>query len=225
MQSTKGHILSHLKRSGGSSVDELAQTLGLAQMTVRQHLTGLERDGMIHSREVRRATGRPHHVFILAEKAEEEVFPKRYDRLANLMLEEIGSLDSSEIAGLSQDEKKKLLFRKMTNRLAQQYAPRLQGKPLPERVQLVTSILETEGGFAEWRKSETGYEIIDYNCVYRKVAAADAQVCDWHVNLLAQLLGKDVSCNQFARSGDECCRFLVTGEPDTDASQEKETGG
>ncbi|HZP26642.1 MAG TPA: winged helix-turn-helix transcriptional regulator [Dehalococcoidia bacterium] len=210
MQSTKSHILSHLKRHGGSSVDELAQALGLAHMTVRQHLTGLERDGLISSREVRRATGRPHHIFVLAEKAEEEVFPKRYDRLANLMLEEIASLESGEIAGLSSDEKKQLLFRKMTTRLARRYAPRLQGKPLPERVQLVASILETEGGFAEWRKSEAGFEIIDYNCIYRKVAAADDHVCDWHVNLLAQLLGQDVSCNQFARTGEDCCRFLVT---------------
>ncbi len=225
MQSTKKHILSFLKRNGGSSVDDLACALGLAQMTVRQHLTALERDGLVTSGEVRRATGRPHHVFALAEKAEEEIFPKRYDRLANLLLAEVGSLESAEIAGLTEDEKRRLLFRKMTKRVAGEHAPRLAGKTLPERVELVTAILETEGGFAEWRHSAAGFEIIDYNCVYRKVAKANDQVCDWHVSLLGHLLGREVSCSQFAKHGDDCCRFLVQDNHPLEGPAAGEIGG
>jgi predicted ArsR family transcriptional regulator len=83
MQSTKEHILSHLKRSGGSTVDALASEFGLARMTVRQHLSGMERDGLVVSREERRRTGRPHMLFSLTAGGEER-FPKRYDRLADL---------------------------------------------------------------------------------------------------------------------------------------------
>ncbi|HXG36927.1 MAG TPA: winged helix-turn-helix transcriptional regulator [Dehalococcoidia bacterium] len=209
MQSTKSQILAHLKRNGRGSIEELAKALGLAPMTVRQHLTALERDGLISSQEVRRSTGRPHLAFSLAEKAQEEIFPKRYDRLANLLFDEIASLEPSEIAGLSPKEKKRLLLSKMGERVARQHAPRLEGKPLPERVQLVATILESEGGMAEWRKAEAGFEIIDYNCTYRKIAQSNNEVCDWHLNLLGRLLGRQVRCNQYISQGDDSCRFLV----------------
>ncbi|MBI4299956.1 MAG: DeoR family transcriptional regulator, partial [Chloroflexi bacterium] len=44
MQSTRGHIVELLKRHGGATVDELSKVLGLASMTIRQHLAILERD-------------------------------------------------------------------------------------------------------------------------------------------------------------------------------------
>ena len=44
MHSTKNEILALLKRSDGASVEELSTALGFASMTVRQHLTALERD-------------------------------------------------------------------------------------------------------------------------------------------------------------------------------------
>ncbi|TMG05113.1 MAG: DeoR family transcriptional regulator, partial [Chloroflexi bacterium] len=47
MQSTKDNILAYLKRSGGAGVEAVASEFGLARMTVRQHLSGLERDGVV----------------------------------------------------------------------------------------------------------------------------------------------------------------------------------
>ena len=100
VRSTKSQILALLKRSAGCTVDELASALELARMTVRQHLATLERDNLIIAREVRRPTGRPHFVYSLTDKGE-ETFPKRYDHLADMLIDEVGFLDSSEIEGLS----------------------------------------------------------------------------------------------------------------------------
>src|SRR5438093_1023429 len=85
MQSTKDNILAYLKRSGGAGVEAVASEFGLARMTVRQHLSGLERDRLVISREERGRTGRPHLLFTLTDEGEER-FPKRYDRLADLAL-------------------------------------------------------------------------------------------------------------------------------------------
>jgi len=210
MRTTKNQILSHLKRSGGSSVEELATSLGLARMTVRQHLAMLERDTLVSSREVRRATGRPHYVFSLTDGGE-EMFPKRYDRLAGLILEEVSLLDGEEIAGLTPAQKKRLLFDKMVGRVHSQYQAKVAGKPLKERVEAVAGILDEEGGFAEWRVVNGGFEIADYNCVYRRVVDSHDDLCDWHLSLLSRLLGNDVSCTQFMSKGAECCRFVVEG--------------
>lgn len=212
MQSTKEHILAHLKRSGGSTVDGLATEFGLARMTVRQHLAGLERDGLVQSREERRSRGRPHLLFTLSDGGE-EMFPKRYERLADLALQEVAFLEADEIAGLSPDEKKRLLLQKMAERVYKEYESQVQGKDLPERVAIVTDILRAEGGFAEWTARGSTYEIADHNCVYRRVVDDHPDLCEWHVSLLARLLGRDVECGEFMAQGADACRFIVTEEP------------
>ena len=209
MQTTKSQILGLLKRSAGSTVEELASSLSLARMTVRQHLATLERDDLVTAREVRRATGRPHFLYTLTDKGE-ETFPKRYDRLADMIIDEVALLDGSEIEGLSPLEKKDLLFRKLAHRLAQQYAARVEGKPLEEQVQTVTDILQSESGFAEWRKLDRGFEILDYNCAYRKVAE-NQDLCAWHLELLTQLLGGRVRAVSFQSKGGDLCRFVIEG--------------
>ena len=208
MQTTKSQILGLLKRSCGSTVEELASSLSLARMTVRQHLATLERDDLVTAREVRRATGRPHFLYTLTDKGE-ETFPKRYDRLADMIIDEVALLEGSEIEGLSPAEKKNLLFRKLARRIAAQYASRVEGKRLEEQVQTVTEILQSESGFAEWRKVEHGFEILDYNCVYRKVVESQDDLCAWHLELLNQLLGGQVRASGFQSKGGDLCRFVV----------------
>src|SRR3990172_4966770 len=181
MRTTKSEILAHLKRSGGSSVEELATSLELARMTVRQHLATLERDALVSSREVRRATGRPHYVFSLTDRGE-EMFPKRYDRLAGLILEEVSLLDGAEISGLTPAQKRRLLFDRKVGGMHSQYEAKVGGKALKERVEGVAQILDEEGGFAEWRPVNGGFEIADYNCVYRRVVDSHDDLCDWHLS-------------------------------------------
>jgi len=221
MRTTKSQILASLKRNGGNSIEELATAIGVAKMTVRQHLATLERDGLVESRQVRRATGRPHFVFSLTDQGE-EMFPKRYDRLAGLLLDEVSRLDGEEIVGLRPEEKKRLLFGRMAKRLQSQYEGRVRGKELPERVAAVAKMLDEEGGFAEWRSVSGGFEITDYNCVYRRVAEADSDLCDWHLTLLNGLLGRDVRCSQFIAKGAQSCRFIVReGATEAPSSEKK----
>ena len=75
MQSTKGEILTQLKQNGTGTVDGLASALGLARMTIRQHLSALERDGLVSSKLERQRTGRPHLLFSLSDLGQES-FPK-----------------------------------------------------------------------------------------------------------------------------------------------------
>ncbi|MDO8616266.1 MAG: helix-turn-helix domain-containing protein [Dehalococcoidia bacterium] len=208
MQSTKESILSHLKRAGDSTVDALANEFGLARMTVRQHLAVLERDGLVVSREERQRKGRPHLLFSLSDGGQER-FPKRYDRLANLVLEEVASLQAEDIAGLSAPDKKRLLLMRMADRVYRQHESRVRDKPLGERVAIVADILREEGGFAEWTGDGREFEIADHNCVYRRVVDSHRDLCDWHLSLLGSLLGREVECTQFQSEGADSCRFIV----------------
>jgi len=208
LQTTKEQILTFLKRSGGGTVDEIARGFGLARMTVRQHLAVLERDGLVRSKEERRRTGRPHLLFSLSDSGQEK-FPRRYDRLADLALQEVALLEADEIAGLGPEEKKKLLLRKMADRVYSQHEAKVRDKGLTERVAMVAEILRDEGGFAEWTERGADFEIVDYNCVYRRVADSHRDVCDWHLHLLGKLLDRPIECSERMSQGADSCRFVV----------------
>src|SRR3989304_7771705 len=117
MQTSKQQILVLLKRRGSATGEEAAGSLALASMTARQHLVGLERDGLVQSEKVKRATGRPHYVYRLTPKGQ-EMFPRRFDILAQLLLDEVASLSPEEISGLAAAEKQSLLICRVADRLA-----------------------------------------------------------------------------------------------------------
>src|SRR3972149_10022707 len=92
MQSTRQHILEYLQRQGRATVKELGSLLGLTSTGIRQHLTVLERDGLVDSREERGRVGRPTPVYSLTEKAD-SLFPQSYALLAGVILDEIRGSD------------------------------------------------------------------------------------------------------------------------------------
>ncbi|HLZ69834.1 MAG TPA: winged helix-turn-helix transcriptional regulator [Dehalococcoidia bacterium] len=208
MHSTKSQILAALKRQGGCSVDELAAALGLAPMTVRQHLATLERDALVGSTEERQRLGRPHFVYTLTEKGEGS-FHQHYDRIALQLLDEVGRLDSAEIAGLSAEEKTALLFDKLADRFIARHAAQLERLPLSQRVAAVAELLHAESGFAEWAATERGFEIRDYNCFYRKLNGEDGAPCRWHERVLSGLLACAVHCEGGGPRAAHLCRFAV----------------
>jgi predicted ArsR family transcriptional regulator len=208
MQTTKGQILWLLKRNGRETVDHLAEELTLAQMTIRQHLSALERDGLISMREERQRKGRPHFVYSLTEKGE-DTFPKRYDRLAAQVLDELGNVDATEIAELSPAERTALLFRRIADRLISLHRERLATLSLRDRVEAVAAILEPESGLVEWLATADGYEIRDYNCVYRRLAGSNAAGCAWHQRVIGYLVGVPPKRSETDERNGTCCRYVI----------------
>ncbi|TMG05108.1 MAG: hypothetical protein E6I09_05455 [Chloroflexi bacterium] len=105
----------------------------------------------------------------------------------------------------------------MAERVYREHEPRVRDKDLKERVAIVADILRREGGFAEWRaEGQQQYEIVDYNCVYRRVADSHRDVCEWHLSLLGKLLGQDTRCDQFISQGADSCRFIVKADATSD---------
>ena len=209
MQTTKQQLLVLLKRSGTISVEQAAVDLSIASMTARQHLVGLERDGLILAAKAKRSIGRPRHVYSLTPKGE-QMFPQRYDLLAEILLQEIGSLAAEDISALGSDQKQSLLILRTADRLAELYQFPVEGRSVQERVAAVTDILHLIGGFAEWREIDSGLEIRDYNCVFaRLMPRRPASECEWHVRLLTQLLKWPVSHELVVSDGVECCRYVI----------------
>jgi predicted ArsR family transcriptional regulator len=209
MQTTKQQILVLLKRTGSATVEEAAGALSVASMTARQHLINLERDGLIASERVRRSQGRPHYLYTLTEKGE-EAFPRRYDLLASSLLDEVGEIDPGDLVDLSARDRRSLLIQRSADRLAERFRFDTESRSLLERVQAVTDVLGTIGGFAEWLHTDAGYEIRDYNCVFASLLDDVDGCCEGHVRLITQLLKWPVTHESVESERVRCCRYVVS---------------
>lgn len=208
MQSSKTRILAVLKRAGYSGVDELAAALQLAPMTVRQHLTALERDELVTVAERRTGAGRPKHVYSLTERGD-AAFPRRYDRFAALLLAELQELDPSLLVQSTCEGRMGLVLDRLARREAAPYQERLARMAPDERAWAAAAVLHEAGGFAEAVESSEGIEIRDYNCVYRGLRPDEAGPCAWHsrlVPLLTLMAVEELSAD--ADTG-RSCRLLV----------------
>ncbi|MDE3096674.1 MAG: winged helix-turn-helix transcriptional regulator [Chloroflexota bacterium] len=205
MHSTKTEILALLKRSDGATVDEIASALGLAPMTVRQHLTALERDGLIHAQEVRRATGRPHFRYSLTDGGHRLV-AQGYDRLVALLVEAAGA--PAALDGATPGERRGRLFREAALALAEKHRGEVLMLSGSQRVARVVEVLQAHGGFAEWHDLAGAWEVRDFSCVYR-TSVDDCGPCQWHEPFLAALLGGPIEAAPPSGDCAACCRYLI----------------
>ena len=206
MQGTKGEILRHLKLSGPASVEDLAIRLGLAGMTIRQHLTALERDALVEVCDRRRGPGRTCRLYRLSPQGDAE-FPRGYDILARGILEQVALLQPHEVAELHPEEKVTLLMRRYAERLAEPHLVELDGCDLETRAMRAAAILAKMSGFVDTERQPDGIAIRDFNCAYRKVVDLGSEICAWHARFLSVLLGCEVCWQSDNRS--DCCSVLV----------------
>lgn len=74
---TPGRILERIKRSGPSSIPDLARAFGLSAESVRAHVRDLVRSGLVEAAGKRvRGRGRPEGIWALTRDAE-RLFPRR----------------------------------------------------------------------------------------------------------------------------------------------------
>jgi predicted ArsR family transcriptional regulator len=200
MQSTRQQILEYMQRHGRATVKELGGLLGLTSTGIRQHLTVLERDGLVEAREERGRVGRPTLVYSLTEQAD-ALFPKRYDALASVILEEIRVVDGNE--RLHQ------LLGRVASRLAEPYVDRVSGLELPERIRETAQIMEEQGCLVEWMEEGDEFFIDEYTCPFPKIAEADRAVCALHVDFVRQLTGGDTRLTRSLLRGERSCTYRI----------------
>ncbi len=200
MQRTRRQILDILKRKGRATLEELAQEVGLSPVTVRVHLSVLQRDDLVSVEEVRGRVGRPYFVYSLTEEAE-ELFPKRYHVLANRLL--------GGMAEMLPTETRQTLLSHIAETWAAEHGHRLAGKSLAGKVAEIAAIRTEEGAIADWEKVEDGYLLKQYNCPNLLVCRIYSRVCDLEEDYIQRMLGAPLSRGGCIGQGDRVCSFLI----------------
>jgi len=201
MQRTRRQILDILKRRGRATLEELSREVGLSPVTIRVHLSVLQRDDLVNVEEVRGRVGRPFFVYSLSQDAE-DLFPKRYHVLAGRLLRIMNDELPAETV-------QRLLVR-MAETWAEERSDRMAGKSLADRVAEVAEIRCEEGAIADWEKGDGGYVLRQYNCPNLLVSRSHPQVCDVEQEYLTLMLGASAVRLECIGKGDRTCTYLVS---------------
>jgi predicted ArsR family transcriptional regulator len=211
VQAVRKRILEILKRRSSATVNELAQELDMAPVSVRYHLDILQGDNLIQVDRVRREgnVGRPQQVYSLTPEAS-ELFPTNFPALTS---------------GLIRELKKALPQAQVDNifcTLAKEFAQELQVEPtadmdLEERLELVTHFLSERGYFARWERDEhldkevrnPGYLLHTYNCPYACVSSEHRELCLMDQEMVNELMGQPCRRVDSLAEDGQCCSYQV----------------
>lgn len=202
MQVTRERILNILKQRGEATVNELSDELELTTVTIRHHLDTLRTEGFIAAPFVRhrKAPGRPQHVYTLTDDAG-VLFPRKYQELANLLLEEMESF-------LSPEEMDQIM-----ERIGEQTAARVtfpDGVAFEDRLTTIVDFMDDEGYMASWfQRADDTYEIRVANCPYEKVARRHGEICTMDWTFLSRLLGPSLECVDESAHSEHHCTYVV----------------
>ena len=202
MQDTRERILDILKERHQATVDDLSRELGLTAVTVRHHLDILRGEGYVGPPIVRRrkTPGRPQYAYTLTEKAS-ELFPRRYDQLVCLMIDELNTCFSSAEIGQ--------MMERIGERIASE-ASLPDDADFESRLVAVTEFLEELGYMAHWEQRDGGdYLLHIANCPYEQVASQYKDVCKIDFSMLTHLLGTSPRRVEWAAQGDHQCTYSI----------------
>jgi predicted ArsR family transcriptional regulator len=203
VQTTREHILNILKEQGQATVGSLSRALGLTAVTVRHHLDILRGEGLVAApiAHRRKTPGRPQYVYTLTEKAS-SFFPKRYEHLASLMLDELRTCLSP--AKVSQ------LMERIGERIASQATLPTKGSDFETQLVIAVEFLNKLGYMAHWERRDDGdYLLHIANCPYEKVSSHDQEICNIDLSLLTHLLGTPPQRISWSAQGDSKCTYVV----------------
>jgi predicted ArsR family transcriptional regulator len=181
------------------SFSAAAEALTLTQSAVSQHVTALERDGLLERAAQISTKGRPSQGFRLSA-AGEALFPRQYALLARKLIGELARFVGPDalpgaLARIGED-------------IAGELAPALTpgGEVTVPAIAALMRELGYEAHLAD-REGEGEEEIEAHNCVFHDLAMRDPAVCAVDLALLGRLSGRPIEHRRCMALGERSCRF------------------
>lgn len=200
MKSTKDRILQTLLRKPRITINEIAQAVGINSISVRHHLSNLEKEGLIASEEERHGVGRPRLVYSLTEDGMER-FPTKYLRLTTRLLAQMK--ETMPAPAVAQ------LFNQVAEEMASDYADQVKDMSMEERLEFVKDLLAQEGFTVEWEKKGGEYQIHEISCPYYQIGIAHPEVCTVDQTLISKMLAVPANKVQCILNGNAHCTYVV----------------
>ncbi len=199
-------VLDLLKREGPVASATLARTLGVTAMAVRQHLYGLEGDGLAANEARANGRGRPAKFWRATPKADAS-FADSHSALAADLVVQMRKAFGED--GLDR------LLKLRTADQEKSYGARLGAKQsLKARLEALARVRSEEGYMAEVRRDpETGaWLFVENHCPICAAARLCTGLCREELALFGRVLGRDVRVERVSHilAGAGRCAYRVT---------------
>lgn len=192
-----------LTQTNGASLDEFVVLLGITKTAVKEHVSKLQSYGYLFYEDEKGSIGRPKRRYKLSP-AGQEVFPRQYSWLSNVLLELLSEkLGAEAISRLMKD-----LAIKVGATMQERF--KRAGTPRDILVD-ITEALNELGYRASLKQSDLrkGAVVEATNCVYHSVARRHPELCQFDVQLLKEASGLEVKLEKCISRGDAVCRFCL----------------
>ncbi|MEO6835774.1 MAG: helix-turn-helix domain-containing protein [Candidatus Tumulicola sp.] len=196
--STRGKIVTELRRRGSASAADLAHEFGLSPNAVRQQLVVLERDGLVTENPVRRGPTKPTLEFSLTDEAG-KLFPQAHDKMLAAVLREV-----REQFGTPAVDR---IFDGLSKRAVERARRHVTAEAPEQRVAQLTEMLRATGVVAEYSLIDGGFALHEHNCPYSNVAADHPEMCQVIHNVIDESIGGEHEQTESLARGGKECRF------------------
>ena len=187
LESTRGQIVVLLRR-GPRTVEELAGALGLTDNAVRNHLSVLDRDGLVRQSGVRRGpgAGKPAVLYEVHPDAE-PLFSTAYEPVLTAMID---VLVEELPAGQAVE-----LLHKVGRRVAAGAGGQAAGTS-EQRANTAAGVLRSLGGDVKVAEEDSAVVIRSSGCPLSATVTSRPEMCRAVVALVSEIVGAPV---------EECC--------------------
>ncbi len=198
---TRKQIIMLLKKNILQSVAQLSEHMSITPMAVRQHLMGLEKQGIITYKPKKSGIGRPVFLYSLTKKAS-DIFPKSYSDFVREMLSILEDEDGRK--------KVDMLFRLRKERTkASRFKSLSSHEGLDGKVSELAVILDDEGFMVELEEDKDKYSLKQFNCPLANIASDYPEVCKYELQLYSDLLGKGLDRLEWLVDGAPACVYSI----------------
>ncbi|WP_104041800.1 helix-turn-helix transcriptional regulator [Vibrio hyugaensis] len=200
---TVDRILQIVKRDGSVTAKQLSSELGMTTMGARQHLQGLEDDGILSIHDVKVKVGRPARHWSLTQKGHEQ-FADRHGELTIQFIEAVEHIFGKDGLEKVTSEREKLTLQNYQQHLE-------QCDSLESKLKALVTLREQEGYMAELEQDGDGFILIENHCPICKAATRCPSLCQSELNVFQSLLGSNtkIKRDEHIISGQRRCVYRI----------------
>jgi predicted ArsR family transcriptional regulator len=190
-----------IRRGGPLTVGDMAVSLGVTATAIRNRLTRLLGAGLVERRAEHQDRGRPKHTYRVSVEAQKRL-GQNYTDLALVLWDEMMST-------VADRKLRRLLFTRVTDRLAEMYRSHVNGDEWEGRLVQLSNLLHDRG-------IEAGGVIPilrQHSCPYYELAEADPAICALERKMFEKVLGRSLRLSQCRLDGDRFCDFQAKPIP------------
>lgn len=187
----------------GATLDELAEHLELSKTAVKEHLIKIETQGLIQFEDSKGGVGRPRRRYLLSQEGN-EIFPRQYSWLSNVLLEILAQDLGSEAVSK--------LMKKLAHKVASSMESRFEkAQSTADLLKEITAAMNELGYRASLKQSDIrkGAVLEATNCVYHNVAKEHPELCKFDIQFLEKASGLNVKLESCIARGGSVCRFCL----------------